>query len=311
MVTTSIRVGEFSVFCRLTPMWGLIAGLGLACSAIGPAHAQVNIDQGKSAAEIFAGDCATCHKSARGLANGRNSLTLSAFLREHYTSSSQQASMLAAYVLGAGAGPPPAANLKQGADRKTAVEEPRSGETRTGEPKAGEPKAGEPKAGEPKSKTAARPAAAANSDEIKIEQEPAESTQRAPGRRPARRHETRPVTASRGPRQEPETPTLAAPQTAPAPEPAPAVSEPAPVAPVATAPANPEPASPPNAPAEKPAPAMPATAAAPSNSSPEAGARPGASAAFDAEASPATGASAPAESAPSESAPVPRDDIPD
>jgi mono/diheme cytochrome c family protein len=104
MFTTSIRLGVFSVFYRLAPMMGLVAGLGLAGSAIGPVRAQVNIDQGKSAAEIFAGDCATCHKSARGLADGRNSLTLTAFLREHYTSSGQQAAMLAAYVLGAGAG---------------------------------------------------------------------------------------------------------------------------------------------------------------------------------------------------------------
>ena len=49
-------------------------------------------------------DCGTCHKSAKGLANGKNSATLAGFLREHYTSSAQQAASLAAFVLGAGAG---------------------------------------------------------------------------------------------------------------------------------------------------------------------------------------------------------------
>jgi mono/diheme cytochrome c family protein len=73
------------------------------------ARAQTNIDQGKSPAEIFASDCATCHKSARGLANGKNSLMLSSFLREHYTASRDQAASMAAFVLGAGAGPPVAA----------------------------------------------------------------------------------------------------------------------------------------------------------------------------------------------------------
>ena len=68
------------------------------------AQAQTNIDQGKSPAEIFANDCATCHKSARGLANGRGSSGLASFLVEHYTASKDQAAALAAYVMGAGGG---------------------------------------------------------------------------------------------------------------------------------------------------------------------------------------------------------------
>src|ERR1700693_1695396 len=68
------------------------------------AQAQTNIDQGKSPAEIFATVCATCHKSARGLANGRGSSGLASFLVEHYTASKDQAAALAAYVMGAGGG---------------------------------------------------------------------------------------------------------------------------------------------------------------------------------------------------------------
>jgi hypothetical protein len=90
------------------------------------AQAQTNIDQGKSPAEIFANDCATCHKSARGLANGRGSSGLASFLVEHYTASKDQAAALAAYVMGAGGGeaaprgPKPAA----GPDRNRASAEP-------------------------------------------------------------------------------------------------------------------------------------------------------------------------------------------
>src|SRR5271170_8144522 len=68
------------------------------------AHAQTNIDQGKSPAEIFSTDCATCHKSARGLAKGRVSSGLASFLFGHYTASRDQAAALAAYVMGAGGG---------------------------------------------------------------------------------------------------------------------------------------------------------------------------------------------------------------
>jgi hypothetical protein len=79
------------------------------------AHAQTNIDEGKSPAQIFSSDCAACHKSTRGLANGRGSLALKGFLAQHYTSSSDQAAALAAYVLGAGGGEGVPATQSRGA----------------------------------------------------------------------------------------------------------------------------------------------------------------------------------------------------
>jgi hypothetical protein len=90
------------------------------------AQAQTNIDQGKSPAEIFANDCATCHKSARGLANGRGSSGLASFLVEHYTASKDQAAALAAYVMGAGGGEAAPRGPKPGAipDRNRASAEP-------------------------------------------------------------------------------------------------------------------------------------------------------------------------------------------
>lgn len=88
---------------RVSPTIGLLAVFAPAL-----AYAQTNLDQGKSAAQIFAIDCAECHKAAHGLANGKNSAALTDFLREHYTTSRDQAAALAAYVLG-GRGAEPAA----------------------------------------------------------------------------------------------------------------------------------------------------------------------------------------------------------
>jgi len=89
----------------LGPAFG-VASIAVAVIAADPTRGQTNIDQGKPASELFANYCAVCHKSTRGLANGRNSLSLSLFLREHYAASSQQAAALAAYVISAGGSAP-------------------------------------------------------------------------------------------------------------------------------------------------------------------------------------------------------------
>jgi hypothetical protein len=268
---------ETRVFRRIVPVIGFLAGLGVALS-VAPAWAQVNIDQGKSAAEMFSGDCGTCHKSAKGLANGRNSGALAGFLREHYTSGPQQAASLAAYVLGAGSGPAPTANLKPGTGEKP------GDKTRPGRPES----SSTAKLQQPDQDT-------------KIEAEPAsEPAPAANGRKPAAgKHEPRSVTASRGSRQEPETPPPA-PEAAPVTAPV-ATPETAP-APVATAPATSEPSSP-AAPAEP----QPVTAAAP-GAVPESGSAPAAAAPANAA---APGEAPPGEGAPAEDTPVPRDDIPD
>jgi hypothetical protein len=90
---------------------------------------QTNIDQGKPASELFANYCAVCHKSTRGLANGRNSLTLSMFLREHYAASSQQAAALAAYVISAG-GNAPAAKPERAKSEESKGQEAKGHETK-------------------------------------------------------------------------------------------------------------------------------------------------------------------------------------
>ena len=140
MLAARERIRGVGVFRRFVPVIGLISGVGIAVISPGPTRGQVNIDQGKSASELFANDCAVCHKSTRGLANGRNSLTLSLFLREHYAASSQQAAALAAYVIGAG-GNAPAAKP----DQRAKSEEPKGPEAKGQETKGQEAKGHEAK----------------------------------------------------------------------------------------------------------------------------------------------------------------------
>ena len=87
-------------------MWAISRALALLIAmvisaiVISPqANAQVqNLDQDKTAAKLFATTCANCHRSARGLAKGRFSITLWYYLQQHYTSSSATARTLTAYL---------------------------------------------------------------------------------------------------------------------------------------------------------------------------------------------------------------------
>jgi hypothetical protein len=139
------------VFRRLLPAMGMLAALAPPL-----AYAQVNIDQSKTPAQIYGSDCAVCHKSIHGLANGRGKSALTGFLTEHYTSNSQEAAALATYVLAGGGG----------------VGTPTPARTQPGEPEhAGAP------AEEPKPREARRPAKpaeepAANAKPEKPEAEP-------------------------------------------------------------------------------------------------------------------------------------------
>jgi hypothetical protein len=161
-MTKLIKSKEFNVFRCPAPVIALVPALVLGLvPAI--ARAQVNIDQGKPAAELFETDCATCHKTARGLADGKNSLMLSSFLREHYTASRDQAAALAAYVIGAGGNAPaaPASSQKPGQEHAKATgEEPKIAEPKTAEPKPGEPKIAEPKSAAHPTQQSSKPEAA-------------------------------------------------------------------------------------------------------------------------------------------------------
>lgn len=76
---------------------GLIVVAVLALLS-GPAAGVEKLDQGKPASKLFAETCVSCHRSARGLAKGRFSLTLYVFLQKHYTSDASSAWALASYL---------------------------------------------------------------------------------------------------------------------------------------------------------------------------------------------------------------------
>lgn len=70
----------------------LVLGAGV------PASAQENFDEGKTPAQLYASDCAICHKSPRGLSRAAGMFGLINFLREHYTVSRENAASIAAYL---------------------------------------------------------------------------------------------------------------------------------------------------------------------------------------------------------------------
>ena len=98
-----------------------------------PASAQSNLDAGKSPAQIFAHTCNACHRNAREIKK-----TTPGFMREHYTTGTQEAAAMAAYlstmgtdskaveqrkkpVLGAGREPPPGSEPKPAGDAQVAT----------------------------------------------------------------------------------------------------------------------------------------------------------------------------------------------
>jgi hypothetical protein len=109
-------------------MMGLTRRMGAAVAvfifwAAGPAAAQENLDKGKSAAQLYASDCAICHKSPRGLAKGAGRYGLDNFLRAHYTASRESAAAISAYLRAIDS--QPATKRERNSKRKTKAAEPK------------------------------------------------------------------------------------------------------------------------------------------------------------------------------------------
>jgi len=148
-------------------MLGFYRVLALAAGfwvLVGSAAAQENLDAGKSGAQLFAANCAMCHKSPRGLAkSGGGLFGIEGFLKEHYTSSSASASRIADYLRSVDHGAP-ASERTRSAKPRTDEEKEKSSRKRSlkrGEPKSEdktEKKPDEAKPGEPRS-TDEKPAA--------------------------------------------------------------------------------------------------------------------------------------------------------
>src|SRR5947209_12483918 len=74
-----------------------VAAVMIGISVAGSAHAQSNLDAGKSPARIFADTCNACHRSPREIRK-----TTPAFMREHYTTGMREAVAMAAYLASVG-----------------------------------------------------------------------------------------------------------------------------------------------------------------------------------------------------------------
>jgi hypothetical protein len=170
-------------------VFGRRISLGAAALALftaGQALAQEDLDSGKTAAQLYAANCAICHKTPHGLSKAGGPFGLQGFLREHYTASRQAAAAIAAYVEAVDRGAPPAERgPKRAAKPKEAGKpgEAKASKAKT-EPKGdskGEPKSeskseskSEAKGAEP-AKPQDKPAEAKPSDTAPVEAKPAEA----------------------------------------------------------------------------------------------------------------------------------------
>jgi hypothetical protein len=78
--------------------------LGFATAFASASAPAQDLTAGKTPAQLFRSDCAECHRSPGGIAKTRDAHALADFLREHYTTKSETASALAAYVSSFAAG---------------------------------------------------------------------------------------------------------------------------------------------------------------------------------------------------------------
>ncbi len=70
----------------------------LALCVASSAGAQGNLDQSKTAAQLYASSCARCHASLASVRNTKSFFELKSFLSQHYTSDRESAANLAAYL---------------------------------------------------------------------------------------------------------------------------------------------------------------------------------------------------------------------
>ena len=130
--------------------------LAAACIAVlgGQAWAQENLDAGKTPAQLYAADCAICHKTANGMSQAGGIFGLTGFLRQHYTASREAAAAIAKYVQSIDKGP--ASPAKHPPAKRSAK---RNDKSKAGEAKKDDSKAREEKSGsKAEAKTEPKPA---------------------------------------------------------------------------------------------------------------------------------------------------------
>ena len=166
---------------RQTSIAGASVLVGILAALYGtPVGAQENLYANKTPAQIFASDCAICHKSPQGLskAGGMFGLGMESFLREHYTASRESAAVIARYIQSLDSGPaaPEKGKRRAGSGAKPSAKKP--ADAKPTEVKAGQDdtpisKPADKKAEPVETKTEARPEPRAQ-PEAKIEAKPSE-----------------------------------------------------------------------------------------------------------------------------------------
>ncbi len=107
--------------------------LGFATAFASASAPAQDLAAGKTPAQLFRSDCAECHRSPSGIARTRDARALADFLREHYTTKSETAGALAAYVSGFAAGGAAARNRGTGAAAPATGGYPQVGRRNRGE----------------------------------------------------------------------------------------------------------------------------------------------------------------------------------
>ena len=74
----------------------------MALCVVSSAGAQENLDKNKTGAQLYASNCAACHKSSQSVTKTTGGLGLESFLREHYPATPEAAATIAAYLKGLG-----------------------------------------------------------------------------------------------------------------------------------------------------------------------------------------------------------------
>jgi hypothetical protein len=143
-----------------------IAMPALAISAL----AQENIDAGKTPAQLYAADCAICHKTPNGMSKVGGMFGLTNFLREHYTASRESAAAIAAYLVALDRKSPPPREHTRSTRRARKGEKPGAEKAKAKEEKAR--KADETKPSD-------EPAEAKAKAEAKADAKPAETKAKA------------------------------------------------------------------------------------------------------------------------------------
>ncbi len=104
MRSSSASTGEVVIRkmqTRLMSSRGIRLAIGsLALCFASSAGAQGSLEQGKTAAQLYAANCASCHKSPQSVTKATGTFGLESYLREHYTPSPQSAAIIAAYLEG-------------------------------------------------------------------------------------------------------------------------------------------------------------------------------------------------------------------